>query len=1027
MSRSTFRIGLVLLVLVTVLLNAADRPRVRADESAGAAAPASILEAEPIAESTEPAEPASTATATATATATGVSTEAAVLPAGTTAEHTFVAMLGSGPATVPGACWSYTENDGGAPGSTIAGPVCDDDNDGIVVLSDLPAGSSCFVVEPPAGYYRPEGDYVSCASDLGGGETTLGFLQLPTATPTQTLTPSITPTPTRTSTPTAVSSPVAGEPTTTITVQNCLNALPDPTFPDFIYLNACSPVSGVKLSVIQHGASIGEFTSGPDGTITVTLGDRSPYRLHYISGNSAAWTPGPLEESRPRYDAVREFKFQPAASVNADWTIVVRPQDGSIAGFPPLGGTCWEIVDRNEKLLLPEQCDLDNDGEVVFPDKLPPTYFDYRARQTRTPTGYEMLQASIAVSWPATTDYQAITTGFLIDKLHPYITVKTVDAVTGEPVPGFCYYPRFQTSGTPALNTQCDSVSGGADGTVVLETRVLNTTYEIVSNGTTPGLVASPSVQTLVVTDETHYTVTFQAVPAGTDDPSFADLDVQLRDERGDPRFAAFLICYDLDRQGGGYSASNVCGSFDTATVHFEDLPAGTYTLTNVKEVFNNDCIEPALDPIVVTDQDLGTTVESTIVFDCFPVDEPLVTCSTTLTITRILDIYYGDLTDQETRQILASGLELSESLSSGLRFRIANAPDNPDPDRIDSVALFPYDLESSNFDWIVSPDWQADARAALLEELASGGGNLQVDTETITLLEPIVLEDFESFVTDPQLYPGCEDADPNTRALLHVSLRANVRIVKLEAVLAPEVIESSPTPTATATATPDPVPCNVPVVRELDIAFGSLSDVESGDALLSALQLSETVPAELAEQLAEHGVSAIVRGRVDGWTDGGTTPGEWALAEPSDRDALAGLIARFAAADPNLTLGNQIDRGTIEIEIGTLVTVLDEAELPAGCVVASWGLLYAVEQPVVARVHSIELNATGSGELPSNATATVTPTRTPNAPDSDADNVTRLPSTGAGSTSTGKNWLWLLLLTLFALTTTKHVKRSRA
>lgn len=54
---------------------------------------------------------------------------------------------------VDGACWSYYENPShGTPGDLAIGPNCDDDNDGTVIVTDIPLKAYCVIVTAPSGY-----------------------------------------------------------------------------------------------------------------------------------------------------------------------------------------------------------------------------------------------------------------------------------------------------------------------------------------------------------------------------------------------------------------------------------------------------------------------------------------------------------------------------------------------------------------------------------------------------------------------------------------------------------------------------------------------------------------------------------------------------------------------------------------------------------------------------------------------------------------------------------------------------------
>lgn len=953
------------------------------------AAPA-VTEPPTVAPTIEVATAPPTSTAEPTLVSSSPSSQPTVRAAALT-DTTFIALVLAGPQRAPGACWRYAINEGGEPGDTVAGPVCDEDGDGEVLLADLPSGAYCYVVTPPPGYYRPEADYHQCAGDLGGLATvTVGFAPIPTPSPTPTRTP------TRTPTPTPTPSPAPSEPNGNIATQNCVSTN---VSDGAIFYSGCQPVGGITLAVLQNGVEIARVTTGGDGAAAVALPERTAYQLHVVSGTSEPWVPGVLEETKPRYGQTSTFTFEPSPATDRTWTMVVNTVAGDFGESGPVGGACYDIVDYATKAeLLPPACDGDGDGTVVVGTLPPNPINSYVAVMTTIPAGYQEV-GTVFGNEPTGLDY--VWTGTAqIRRAHPNFVVTTIDNVTEQLLPGFCYYARLPNAGGILTFSFCDDDDGAADGVTIVQGPLeFGATYEVVTSSYIPRYFTTVSFKTVSTAANGDTAVTFRAYRYGTDASDKADLLLTaLVEQNGETRSGGHAFCFNLFRTPPGYSAFNFCGGGDSGQLLFEDLPAGSYDLELEANHYDRNCTAGELPHIEVGAGDLGTTLERTIVFRC-PDSEQTAICTVTRGVSRHVDVYYGRLTDPESGNELVGTFELSESIYGGLAFWFSGAI-NPDPSLFTLGSLWPWVDQSSDF-WWDQEDWNGDARARLLADYQALGSTFALEAATVTQQHSETWLSIATFSDQPQDFPECATGGPYEFVEITTNYSFDVTIVEQNAVV---TNGQSGGATATATATPSPTPlaCVEPVVREVTLYTGRVTDAEDA-TIATGLELSDHIPAGLAAALAQTGT---VAGELDPWVQPGIADSAWVTGDPEGRDAEGNLIAGYATSG-EATPGEPVDHGTIEVELGTINTYLDQAELPEGCVVVAWGPLYAVEQRAVARVHVIELNATlGAGPNPTGTgQPTATPTLAPGdspTPAATAASVTRLPQTGAGAAGHG-------------------------
>ena len=951
-----------------------------------------------------------------------------VYPAISSGSSTLTAVFGSGPDRIPGACWSYAVNDGGQPGIVVVGPQCDDDGDGVETLADLPLGSFCYVVDPPAGYYRPAEDYFLCGNTFGGGGAlTVGFLL--TATPTSTPTSTPTRTATATPTPTPFGSPAPSEPNGNVLARNCAVSRPSELG---TFNSGCQPAPAITLAVIQHGVEIDRQTTGADGTFAVQLPDRTPFLLRYIGGNGEEWAVSTGEETRQRYTESTSFSFIPAPEIDQSWTITVQVVSGEYDTLDqPVGGGC-AVIERGQtgEVLLGQVCDDDSDGTIVI-GKLPPADAGgYRARLVSWPAGYDPDYGEIGYGVePASQDF-VWTAKIYVRRLYPAALIHTVDTML-QPVPGFCYIASFG-DGSLASWHRCDVDDGSNDGITTISPLAYGGNYVIHLTRYAARWQTNTTAKPIAMNLTGDTPITFQVSRYGNDSKAKADLEVATVDQTGRTRFTSSPICYRLWSTTGFFYGEHCADGQESRTI-FEDLSVGTYDLTLVTANPEPNCEPGPFEQIAVEVADLGTTVTTTVVMTCEFAKPPPPPCEIQTDTVRHVDVYYGSAIDDQTLETMLKTFELSESIGWTAAYVITL--ENPDPELFLSANLGQWIEPIDSVSWAGS-DWQSDARAALLN-LFGQFGDVVVTDENVRLESTQILSSFSEFGEDPSLYPEC-DAFPGaewveiTRAY-SVALRfieLNVEVSERDATATP-----TNTPSPAPTATPLPIACTVPQTRDITLVYGSLKD-DDGNELRTALELSDHVPSSLAEKLEDLEHDGITGDLVGSWMDPGVDAEEWIAGEPEGLDPTTAL--RNALSGENVELGTAIEHDPMEIELGSVVTYLDQDALPEGCVVVAWGLLYAVEQPLIANVRIVEINGV---QLGTGTAGTSTPTRTPtpsptstsiSGPTASATTVTgsvdpvrQLPDTGTGGdASNGRVLSWAVaLLTAIVLIITTNVR----
>ena len=921
-----------------------------------------------------------------------------------TGESTLDAVIGWGPDRLAGACWSLTTNDNGVPGPvTIIGPLCDDDDDGRVTMEGVPFGSFCYTVVPPTGWHRPLADYQFCRSEIGYASWLVGFIPVP-GTPR----PTNTPFPTQTPFPTPV--PAENEPNGNVIVQNCSYSSIDFGFRLF---DLCLPVgAGVRLGLIQNGSQVEILVTNTNGLVTLDLPERSSYQLRYLDGNSADFVAGPGQEARIRYGAADNFSFTPSGGI-PDFTMTVRTTSRSYWNDGALiGGACYRIVDDQGNERLPAACDTDNDGVTVV-GTLPAVIglgglrlSPYRAEMTSPPPGYDITsgtrigipQPGSPPIWMARFTYTPV-----------QLLIHTVDE-NGDPLPGWCYVS------SAFLFSTCDDDD---DGTTTMTSFATGDQVVITAEGYSEGYFPNTASKLITIGSGPEQEITFTAYPYGTDRADRADVRFTVRSNTGTILFDSDDICFSI-APASGVPAGELCADSKGVLI-YRNLPVGSYSLKLERNAFSG-CASPSTFPLIpfsVSAGDLGTTIEIPVVFQCGtpPPDES--SCSVFRNrVTRSVDIYIGTLTDPDSGDVLANGLQFSESIPFLMTEDLLKASVNPRPESITRDTIEPWVLDANESSvWGEQPDWDGNARQGLLDQFGESGPIVAEEPELIATVDVVGSIGIVEFVflapNDPRRADFPECSSSTSFVLILVFHQATVSVYELDAT---RVHEDDPEPTPSQT--PEPF-CATTVNRSMSAAYGELIGPD-GEPMLTSLELSDHIPAGLLEAIKSGDPPGEVDDQIDAWFDEEASDETWGLQPPEGLDVEANLVAGYRQVDEDVNIGASTAAGIEEYRFSTYRWV-DQSELPAGCFsAASFGLLVPIEQETIVLIEFTELNATLGGSISSSPTATATPTLTPTPtgtaspivrPTSTAVSVTTLPNTGARDRSSSLNLLWAFLV----------------
>lgn len=848
--------------------------------------------------------------------------------AGSGTDAVLTALLHGGPQTVPGACWRLARNDGGVPGPTLIGPICDTDGDGLVTMSGVATGALCLVVSPPPGYFRPDGRYSWCEQAVGVHlRLSLGLAPAPPAPPP---------------TPPPAPPPVADEPSGRVAVQNCAEQVLD--FDRWELFRLCTPVpAGVRLAVVQGGAPVAEVVTDAAGTVAVDLDERRPYRLEYRSGNDdSSWVPAPGQESLQRYGSSQLFVFTRPPEVDRDWqmTVRIRVRNSGIGAEVVAGGACAELRDADGALLLAEQCDDDGDGWIVL-GTLPPRPNNganpYRAVLTRRPTGYEDIAPGSDVGiggtyevaepnrWVATFEFP-----------RNSLRINVVDTA-GNPVPGVC----INNVNGPV---HCNDPSAAPDGRIVIR-HVGAATYHWAMWSTVPGYLLNTATfaTTMQSSPWTDVTLVLQPDP---DSGGPADVHVQLVPpdagwSPGQPLQNYAKPCFTLVpvAPSAGPTRGPRCSS-NLGQLVFLAVDPGSYEL----RLHSRDaCVRlltaaqqrpfevAAATPLSFGAGDVadGVIRLDVPVAGCDPVPDGIGTCLYDERIPgRSIDIYYGALTGLDAA-VLASPLQLSETIPEWFADELVDAAGHPE---LTLARLAPW-LEPQ-YDSLVSlrwpglPDWDGDAHAGMLAAFAESGRPFlvgeRIDRGTVELVWGFRLDVHVVHPTERDRYPECITRDPDWQGGTATVLREfvnTVHLYELNAVVAPDGVPPA-----------EPV-CSTFAERDLVVAYAR--HPESGELLLVA---GEPIPAALGEALVAVTPSADVGAALAAWIDPGLDAVDWAHGPAPAVDPVATLGDQLRAQ--GLLPGAAVSERSASYAVQQL---REERELPPGCTAPEPGVAEAL------------------------------------------------------------------------------------
>jgi hypothetical protein len=223
-----------------------------------------------------------------------------------------------------GVCWSYhaATTIYGEIGDLVIGPVCDDDNDGVTTIPDVPFGAYCIVPAPPTGY-RATGDGTFCVDATGARDRTRAF-----------------------------AGNAAGSGTAIVTVTTAWGA----------------PFAGVCLDATLQSGIVGDTLvasgcTGDDGVATITGLYSGDYRLTATISPTTTIEPDPID-----------FAIVDAAPVPLAMTIEMKTAPvrfDAVVGSGPelLPGACYAVMTAvagkpGPTAIVPEVCDDDRDGTV---------------------------------------------------------------------------------------------------------------------------------------------------------------------------------------------------------------------------------------------------------------------------------------------------------------------------------------------------------------------------------------------------------------------------------------------------------------------------------------------------------------------------------------------------------------------------------------------------------------------------------------------------------------------------------------
>jgi hypothetical protein len=969
----------------------------------------------------------------------------------TAGSATLITVFVNGPTRVGGSCWTVANGlDTAAPGYyQVAAPVCDTDGDGTVVLVDVPSGPYCFLLTPPDGYYRSDGQRGFCVNESNGHGFTLtvGVSQIPVTSTTTPTTP--TPTPT---TPAPTPTPVPNEPNGNIAAINCADD--HRTFadgsPNYGLCQSAGP--GLRFAVFQNGTQITTITTGADGTAMLTLPERTPYVLQYLDGNTSPYIPAPNQSTMNRYDSNQRFFFtrDPASDHTWTFTATIRGYNDGFNHLTPLRGACANVVGQDDVEYLPEVCDTDGDGVIVV-GQLAPRYDSsgnifYRMVMTQPPTGYETMPLG----------------GYIYDANHPNDVVVSVNYTAnilrihvvdenGDPVLGYCLNGDGNIYGG---SLRCDDSGpynyddATVDGVIVFGGLVPGVQHTFESYPTSPGWTPDTNVVSFATTADVFTDVTYRVHRYGSTGPNQANVHVKISyEDLGpgyEPIFALGLadICYRISGFVGN-PAGGACSSI-TGEFLFRNVPQGSYSLVLNRN--NSICASvPSSVLFTVTAGDLGDTVEVNIEAAGCTARPSGGICYVSRTAPgRTVDLYYGTLTGSGGGSLLST-MQLSESIPAILRESLLGSG-NPDPAHITSATLAPwsepYYYDSGATDWSKRPDWDGNAYQLMLDAYNGVTGDYTLGTRTshgayqLASGTGLTLE-FADSTTDWSLYPEC--SPESTDIWVSTTYESTVNLYELNAT------ENTPvTPGPTPIPSPAPM-CDTTVTRDLSAYYGVATLPGRTEYNLA---LSDHIPAALSQAIAASAPSQSVTGNISGWVGSGIDAETWYSATPEGIDAQANL--RSQLENSGATVGDPIDRGTTTYTYANY-RYLDITDLPDGCspdlpddqIQPAFSILIPVLQTTEVTVHYVEMNATLSepGTTPSTIptpTATTTPPSTPtpsgatqpaSTPTTSPSGIQTLPNTGAGSAFTTRDTMLLAtLLALFAallLALVLHTRRT--
>ena len=753
----------------------------------------------------------------------------------------------------------------------------------------------------------------------------------------------------------------AEQPQSIVVVQNCLVAQVE----ESREYHECSVVQGVSLTVIQGGAEIGTFASDADGTVRFNLPASGVYRLRYANGNTDVWRPGQREESQLRSGQFSYFSFVPV--VAEPWTVIARatePRRVFAGPFGPAGGACFEIRSSEGETLLGPTCDADLDGEIVM-GQLPPK-LGYKAVMISPPPGYAPQSSGVSFGdtpseiggdWIATI---AVSSQIVIETVGP----------NDEPLLGMCYSATLQEPDGIQTFGFCDGneLDEALDGRIDFNLMGFpHGEYVVKSSGTLPGFEFPPA-QTFTL-DEPSETLVFRPARYGSDDPTKADVLVQLVDQAGEP-LPYQGACLRLIGPDGSFDYdATYCSDSVEAFVRFEDLGVGTYQLV-VYQLLRPGCTRPETIPnVVINEDDLGTTVTAPdVVFTCAaPPPPPAERCTVQREATRHVDVYFGRLTDPLSGDVTATSLQLSRTITPWIKQLILKLDDESIiADGVNDWVDLPAGI-SVDYVWAVVEDRQLDAGGALRSDLEGSGGDVRFGE---TLLRGHSRDEVTSIpiATGPAgQVEGCEDYDPESNATIEMTYFVEVSVYELNATL------QADEPCEPQTRT---------VIRELSLYYGTVA-VSGGGGSQDGLALSDHISNGLRVFLENDDLDSRANGALDDWVAVGITNIEWVIGAPEGLDAEAGLLSDFEqfrlAHGGALTLDDPVDRAAAEYLLQSFVTL----EEIAGCGVV------AVTNNFVARVTFVELNATVAPEDEDDGFG--------GEAEQDDGEVTALPNTGAG------------------------------